>query len=145
MIEAFGSTALVQSGDNYFLDGADGSSVEVSYGGAPVVAGQFGAWTPFGGEKTATGYEVALAMKSADQYTVFYLDANGNYLSDPIGTVSGASSQLQLFETSFQQDLNGDGKIGLPPPTVIEVIRIYHPVPKWASITSSARLPRLRN
>ena len=38
-IEAFGSTSLVQSGNNYFLDGADGSSVELSYGGAPVVVG----------------------------------------------------------------------------------------------------------
>ena len=131
VIEAFGSTTLVQSGDNYFLKGTDGSSVEVSYGGAPVFVGQFGAWMPIAAEKTASGYELALAIKSADQYTVFYLDASGNYLSDPIGTVSGESSQLQLFEASFQQDLNGDGKIGLPPPTVIEFIRIDRAVSEW--------------
>ncbi len=119
-IEAFGSTTLVQSGSNYLLDGSDGSSVELSYGGAPVVVGQFDAWTPIGAEKTASGYEVALQLTGADQYTVWYLDGTGNYLSDPIGTASGSSSQLELFETSFQQDLNGDGRIGPPPPTVIE-------------------------
>ena len=37
--------------------------------------------------------------------------------------MSGTSTALQSFETSFQQDLNGDGTIGPPappPPTVIE-------------------------
>ena len=120
VIEAFGSTTLVLNGSNYFLDNADGTSVELSYGGAPVVVGQFGTWTPIGAEKTATGYEVALSVAGADQYTVFYLDSSGNYLSNPIGIVSGGSSQLQSIETSFHQDLNGDGRIGLPPPTAIE-------------------------
>src|SRR5207237_702018 len=40
--------------------------------------------------------------------------------------VSGSATSLQALEPSFQQDLNGDGRIGLPapppppPPTVIE-------------------------
>jgi hypothetical protein len=120
VIESFGSTTLVQSGSNYFLDAADGSPVALSYGGAPVVVGQFGAWTPIAAEKTTSGYEVVLQLTGTDQYTVWYLDISGNYVSDPIGSVSGESGELQLFETSFQQDLNGDGRIGLPPPTVIE-------------------------
>ncbi|HSU06543.1 MAG TPA: hypothetical protein VLI93_13295, partial [Acetobacteraceae bacterium] len=119
-IEAYGSITLVQNGSNYFLDAADGSAVELSYGGAPIVAGQLGGWTPIGAEKTASGYEIALQLAGADQYAIWYLDNTGNYLSSPIGTVSGASSQLQSFEISFQQDLNGDGRIGLPPSTVIE-------------------------
>ena len=119
-IEAFGSTTLVRSGSNYFLNAADGSAVVLSYGGAPVVVGQFGAWTPIGAEKTASGYEVALQVTGSDQYTIWYLDAAGNYLSSPIATASGASGQLQLFEASFHQDLNGDGRIGLPPPILIE-------------------------
>ena len=41
------------------------------------------------------------------------LDDSGNYLSDPTGAVSGASSLLESFEPSFQQDLNGDGQIGI--------------------------------
>jgi hypothetical protein len=39
--EGFGSTSLVEGGSNYFLEPNGGSAVELSYGGAPVVAGQF--------------------------------------------------------------------------------------------------------
>src|SRR5260370_1536352 len=37
-----------------------------------------------------------------------------------MGVVSGGSYAFQSLEPSFQQDLNGDGIVGLPPPTVIE-------------------------
>ena len=40
-IEASGSTSLVEDGSNYFLHPNGGSAVELSYAGAPVVAGQF--------------------------------------------------------------------------------------------------------
>jgi len=116
-----GSTALLESGSNYIIETTDGSMVEVSYGGAPIMVGQFGGWTPIAAQKTASGYELAFALTGADQYTVWYLDNTGNYLSSPIGTVSGQSSQLESMESGFQFDLNGDGIIGLPPPTVIAV------------------------
>ena len=60
-VEAFGSTSLVQIGSSYFLDPAGGSSTgpQLKFGGAPVVAGQFGGWTPIGAEITGSGYEVA--------------------------------------------------------------------------------------
>ena len=111
VIESFGSTSLVAVGNNYFLDNSAGSGPELKYGGAAVVAGQFGAWTPIGAEQTATGYEVAWKIPGADQYTVWTTDSNGNYLSN-IGTVSGTSTALESLETSFHQDLNGDGVIG---------------------------------
>ena len=120
-IEAYGSTTLVQRGSNYFLNGTDGSSVELSYGGAPVVTGQFSAYgfdAPMAAEKTASGYEVAWkdpgATSAGDQYTIWYVDNSGNYLSSAFNTALGSSSQLESFETSFQQDLNGDGSIGVP-------------------------------
>jgi hypothetical protein len=124
-IEAFGSTSLVEDGNNYFLNPAGGSAVELSYDGAPVVAGQFdqfgGPWAPIGAEQTASGYEVAWKITGADQYTVWYTDASGNYLSSAFNTASGSSTLLESFETSFQQDLNGDGVIGVPQSsTVIE-------------------------
>ena len=78
------------------------------------MAGQFGAWTPIGAEQTATGYEVAWKIPGADQYTVWTTDSSGNYISN-IGHVSGTSAALQSLETSFHQDLNGDGVIGIPP------------------------------
>ena len=61
LIEAIGSTSLVEVGTKFFLDSiSTGSGPSLKYGGADVVAGQFGSgWTPIGAEQTATGYEVA--------------------------------------------------------------------------------------
>jgi S-formylglutathione hydrolase FrmB len=66
-------------------------------------------------EQTASGYEVAWKITGADQYTVWYTDNSGNYLSSAFDTASGTSAALQSFETSFHQDLNGDGSIGATP------------------------------
>ena len=127
VIESFGSTSLEQDGSNYILHPNSGASNELSYGGAPVVNGQFdqfgGHWVPIAAEQTASGYEVAWKIAGADQYTVWFTDSNGNYISSAFDSASGSSTALQSFETSFQQDLNGDGVIavpGAPPPTVIE-------------------------
>ena len=124
VIESYGSTSLVQVGNNFFLDNSAGSGPELMYRGAAVVAGQFSNWTPIGVEQTATGYEVAWKVAGANQYTVWTTDSSGNYLSS-IGTVSGSNSTLQSLEASFHQDLNGDGVIGIPksstvPATTIE-------------------------
>ena len=77
-----------------------------------------------GVEKTASGYQVALRVPGADQYTVWNTDSNGNVVSNGTGgvVVSGSSSVLKSLEPSFQQDLNGDGIIGsaAAPRTVIE-------------------------
>ena len=70
------------------------------------------AWSPIGAEKTATGYEVAWKVAGADQYTVWTTDNSGNYISN-IGVVSGSSTALESLESSFHQDLNGDGQIGV--------------------------------
>ena len=97
------------------LEPAGGPAVELSYGGAPAVAGQFGGWTPIGAEQTESGYEVAWKVAGSDQYTVWSTDSSGNYLSSAFVSASGSSAQLQSFEPSFQQDLNGDGAIGVLP------------------------------
>jgi Tryptophan-rich Synechocystis species C-terminal domain/Putative esterase len=112
VIESFGSTSLVEEGSNYLLRSDSGSSVALSYGGAVVVDGQLGSWTPIGAEQTATGYEVAFKVTGADQYTIWSTDSSGNYLSSAFVSESGSSAALQSFEPSFQQDLNGDGVIG---------------------------------
>ena len=102
MIEAQGSTSLVQVANDYFLYPVGGSSgPELSYNGAPVTAGEFGSWTPIGAEKTASGYEVAWQVTGADQYSVWNTDSSGNYLSNAVGAVSGNSFALQSVETEF--------------------------------------------
>src|SRR6185437_15971333 len=82
-IESYGSTALVQSGSNYFMyPVAGGSGPELKRSGTPVTSGQFGAWVPIGAEATSTGYEVAWKDGTLDQYDVWNTDASGNYLSE---------------------------------------------------------------
>jgi hypothetical protein len=113
VIESFGSTSLVEVGNNFYLDSnSGGSGPELKQGGAAVVAGQFGAWTPIGVEQTATKYEVAWKVTGADQYSVWSTDGSGNYLGTT-AVLSGASATLESYETSFHQDLNGDGIIGI--------------------------------
>ena len=112
VIEAIGSTSLVEVGNQYFLNNSGGSGPSLKYGGAAYVAGEIGAWAPIGAEQTATGYEVAWKVTGADQYTVWNTDSNGNYVSSLVGVVSGSNTALELLETSFHQDLNGDGTIG---------------------------------
>src|SRR5262249_8686327 len=104
-----------------------GNGPSLKFGGTEVVAGQFDSWTPIGAEKTASGYEVAGKNDTADQYGVWNTDANGNFLSSVLSAVPGAAYGLQSLETSFQQDLNGDGITGVPTPAFnidIDVSRV---------------------
>jgi Tryptophan-rich Synechocystis species C-terminal domain/Putative esterase len=121
-IESSGSTTLLTDGTYYYLQIGNGPAVELSYNGAPVAVGQFGAWTPIAMQQTATGYEVALEQMGADQYAVWDTDSSGNYVSGPISSVSGTSAALESIEPSFNDDLNGDGTIGIPLPSNATVI-----------------------
>src|ERR1700733_2618198 len=121
VIQSDGSTSLIEVGVNFYLDNnSSGAGPSLKYAGAAVVASQFDAWTPIGAIQTATGYEVAWKGPGADQYTVWDTDSSGNYTSNVTGgAVSGSSVTLESLETSFHQDLNGDGVIDTPT-TVIE-------------------------
>jgi serralysin len=79
------------------------------------VAGQFGTWTPIGAVQTAGGYDV-LAWKNASLglYTYWTTDSSGNHLTDS-APMSRTSTALESLETVFNQDLNCDGTIGIPP------------------------------
>lgn len=113
-IESFGSTSLVQSGANFYMNPVGGGSgPELTYVGSPVVAGQFGVWTPVGAEQTASGFDVAWKAFGSSQFIIWHTDSSGNYRSDT-GVLSGASATLQQAESSLHQDLNGDGTIGVP-------------------------------
>ena len=137
-IELFGSTSLVQGGSNYFLNPvAGGTGPELKYNGSPVAVGQFDPYVPVGAEQTASGYEVAFEDAGTNQFSIWSTDSNGNFLSYTV--YSGTSTALELLETSFHQDINGDGVIGVST-TVIE--RRARPVwSRLAAITFSIRLP----
>ena len=108
------STHLAKVGKNYFFNPVGGGTgPEFKYNGAAVTAGEFGAFTPIGAVQTASGYDVAWKNTATGLYTVWLTDSNGNFLSQSIGAVSGTSTVLEQYETIFNQDLNGDGKIGV--------------------------------
>ena len=112
-VSSDGSTSLTEVGNRYYLYNSNGSGPALKYGGADVVAGEFSGWVPIGAVQTASGYEVAWEIPGANEYTVWNTDSNGNYTSNVIGVVSGTSYALESIETTFDQDLNGDGTIGL--------------------------------
>jgi hypothetical protein len=102
-------------GSNFYLiDANSGVGPELKYGGVAFVAGQAGGWTPIGVEQVGSGYQVAWKVSGADNYSIWSTDSDGNYLSNVIGGVSGSSSTLISYESTFHQDLNGDGVIGVP-------------------------------
>ncbi|WFU83849.1 M10 family metallopeptidase C-terminal domain-containing protein [Bradyrhizobium sp. CIAT3101] len=114
VVEALGSTSLVQAGQNFYLkDISAGTGPTLKYGGVAVVAGQFGGYTPIGVEQTSTGYEVAWKVAGADTYSVWSTDSNGNYTGNSYQPGPGSNAALETLETSFHQDLNGDGVIGV--------------------------------
>ena len=120
IIEADGSTSLVEAGSNYYFYPIGGSSgPELKYAGAPFAAGEAGTWTPIGAEQTGSGgYEVAWTVPGSNQFTFWNTDSNGNYVSDTLGVVSGTSATLTSLELTFFQDLNGDGYIDTPTTTI---------------------------
>ncbi|WKA30777.1 M10 family metallopeptidase C-terminal domain-containing protein [Bradyrhizobium roseum] len=121
VIESFGDTSLTVIGNNYALNPAGGGTGPLLKYGSAVTVGQYGAWTFIGAEEISGGYEVALHLPGSDQYTVWNTDINGNVVSNGTGgIVSGASTALRSLEPSFQQDLNGDGVIGVPAAVVVE-------------------------
>ncbi len=110
VIDSFGSTALAQVANVYLLPADDGSlGPQLTYGGALVTPGQFGAWTPIAAERTPAGYELVWKM-GADQFILWDTDGSGHWLSQG-AVMSGTSAALQTLEAGFQQDLNGDGSI----------------------------------
>jgi VCBS repeat-containing protein len=124
--EAFGSTSLVEFGNDYFLYPVGGlSGPELTFFGAPAAAGdpKFGGWVTVGAEPVAGGYEVAWSLPGANEFLVWTTDSNANYISNT-SVMAGNSAALENFELSFHQDLNGDGTIGpiAPPKNVIEAL-----------------------
>jgi serralysin len=112
VIQTDGSTSLTEIANQFFLDNSSGVGPALQLNGAPVVTGQFGAWAPIGAVQTAGGYDVAWKNAGLGLYTVWTVDSSGNHLTDSAG-MSGTSYALESLETVFNQDLNGDGVIGL--------------------------------
>ncbi|WP_158271819.1 S8 family serine peptidase [Methylosinus sporium] len=125
VIENAGNIALVAAGNNYGLYGKDGSGNPTTgpllrYQGGAVTAGQFSGWSPVAAAQTASGYVAALRSADAASYSIWSVDAGGNYVTSV--DIEKNDPRLWSYETQFNFDLGGDGKIGAPlsPSGVIE-------------------------
>ena len=137
-IEAFGATSLVQVGSQYFMRDSDGEGPSIKYQGVALTEGQFGSWTAIGAERMASGYQAAFKNGDADQYVVWNLDVNGDYLGNATAVVAATDPALQALEASFQQDLNGNGRIGLVANTsslqIVQAAAIFSSAPSVSSV-----------
>ena len=107
------TAAPIQLGSQIYIYNSGGAGLALNYAGTNVTAGEFGAWTPIAATQTAGGYDIAWQNTGTNQYTVWTTDSNGNYTGNLVGAVSGNSYALESLESVFNQDLNGDGTVGL--------------------------------
>jgi len=142
----------VQVGSNYYFYPVGGSSgPQFKYKGAPVTAGQY-EWSYIGVEQTGGGYKVAMRIKGTDQYTVWNTDSNGNFVSNGTGgvIVSGSNSAITSLESSFNQDLNGDGVISssstpLALASVVQAESNFHFGPEGGGVAQGSPIAAAQN
>ncbi|WP_247328935.1 M10 family metallopeptidase C-terminal domain-containing protein [Bradyrhizobium sp. 21] len=115
LIESAGATSLIQGSGNYLL-GVGGFLL--MKGGAPVAVGAYGAWAPIGAEAVTGGYDIAWKNSANGLYSFWSTDTNANFTSNLTTDLPGKSPIVESYETIFQQDLNGDGVIGVPTTTI---------------------------
>jgi hypothetical protein len=110
-IEATGGTYLANANGYLLLDSSSTavSGPLLSVNGNFVAASQYG--TALGAEWMGSGYLVAW-KNGTNSYNIWTTDVTGRYVRDT-GNMSGSSAQMQAYEPSFGQDLNGDGVIGV--------------------------------
>ena len=99
-------------------------------------------WAAIGAVQTWTGYDVAWRGAGTGQYAVWTTTKSGNFVSST-GVIAPTSTTLETYETTFNQDLNGDGVIDLST-TVIEAkgntLLTLNPLIQPASIDAGATL-----
>ena len=82
-----------------------------------MIAANWGTWSVIGAEQVSGGgYDVVWKDSASGQYSVWGTDSNGNFLTT-LGSATqmgGTDPALKALEPTLQQDLNGDGTIGLP-------------------------------
>ena len=126
VIEGFGSTSLTEVGTNFYLYDSGGTGPSLKYQGADYVAGQFGQ----GGRRLARSrrragmwwpgrWQAPISIRSG---TPTLTAITSRMLLHPCRERAAA---LQSIETSFHQDLNGDGTIGPPAPPAPTVIEAF--------------------
>ncbi|MDX2229547.1 MAG: DUF4347 domain-containing protein [Leptolyngbyaceae cyanobacterium bins.349] len=118
-LEAAGNADLLDTNIGYQLRPDNGTAVFLRMGNTPVTSTSIPGWQAIGTEATATGYEVM--WRAVDgQHGLWTVDRNGNAL----GFTPLSLTDVIAKEALFQQDFNGDNRIGngTQPPPVGNVI-----------------------
>ncbi|WP_225129264.1 hypothetical protein [Bradyrhizobium sp. IC3123] len=71
-------------------------------------------WAPIGAVQASGGYDVAWKNTGTGQFNIWSTDSSGHYITNLLSFASATSTALESYETTFQQDFNGDGTIGIP-------------------------------
>ncbi|MEZ2148299.1 protease, partial [Bradyrhizobium sp. DN5] len=84
-------------------------------------------WSVIAAEQVSGGgYDVVWKDSSNGHYSVWSTDSNGNFVTTLAAApeVLGTDPSLKALEPTLQQDLNGDGTMGVPvaSPVTIEAI-----------------------
>jgi Ca2+-binding RTX toxin-like protein len=110
VIETAGAIHLTKVDNNFGLFDSNGSGPSLKYNGAEYDAAQAGPFVAVGAEQVAGGYVMAWKNPGTGLFSIWNPDIYGN--STSYTPLDGNSGTLQSLETSFHQDLNGDGMIG---------------------------------
>src|SRR5438105_4352732 len=94
------------------MNDSGGYGPSLKSGGVNVIAGTLGSWALFVQAEDAIRYPLVTGVQTCALPIFWNTDGSGN-LTSAIGSLTASSSALQSIETSFHQDLNGDGMIGL--------------------------------
>ncbi len=133
VIELAGSTSLVQAGNNYFMDNiSSGTGPELKLNGVAVVAGQFGGWIQ------SVRSRRRLGTRSHGKFPALINIWSGRLTAN---IVAGTNSALEALETSFHQDLNGDGVIGVPSGNSVAALAVFTAAAGSSANDSLAFLP----
>ena len=86
----------------YVLSPTGGSlGPQLRMSGALVTAGQFGNWNPIGAEQIDGLYKVVWQNGSVDQYVIWTVDGNGNFLSQS-ALLTGAGPRVAIARARLQ-------------------------------------------
>ncbi|MBR0959957.1 M10 family metallopeptidase C-terminal domain-containing protein [Bradyrhizobium japonicum] len=124
-IEALGSTSVFQSGGNYYLNNiSTGTGPTLKYAGSAVNTANYTTWSVIAAEQVSGGgYDVVWKDSSNGHYSVWSTDSTGNFVTTLVAApeVLGSDPTLKALEPTLQQDLNGDGAIGIPAGSLVTI------------------------
>ena len=101
--------SLAQVANQYALESGGSIQAWVEYQGSPITASPSAVWAPVAAVETGNGYEVAWGDASANEYTVWNTDLNGDYTTSATGLLTASSPQLEAVEGYFGEQFPGGG------------------------------------